>query len=44
MDSRASFGRLLEDEGMSDESGIGEPTGKNFAMPSPSCAAFMDLL
>ena len=43
MGSRVSFGRPLEDEGMSDESGVGEPTGKNFAMPSPSCAAFMDL-
>ena len=44
MGSRLSFGRPLEEEeGMSDESEIGEPTGKNFAMPSPSCAALMDL-
>jgi hypothetical protein len=28
---------------MSDESEVGKPTGKNFAIPSPSCAALMDL-
>ena len=41
--SRVSFGRPLEEEGMFDESEVGEPTGKNFATPSPSCAALMDL-
>ena len=44
MGSRVSFGRPLEEEGLSDEPGVGEPPiGKNFSMPSPSCAALMDL-
>ena len=43
MGSRVSFGRPLEEDGMFDESEIGEPTGKNFAIPSPSCAALIDL-
>jgi hypothetical protein len=43
MGFRVSIGRPLEEEEMSDESEVGEPTGKNFAIPSPSCAALMDL-
>ena len=43
MGSRVSFGRPLEEKDISDESGVNEPTGKNFAMPSPSCDAVMDL-
>jgi len=37
-----SLRRPLEDD-LSDVSEAGEPTGKNFAIPSPSWAALMDL-
>ena len=43
MGSRVSLGRPLEEEVMSDEFEVGDPTGKNFAIASPSCAALMDL-
>jgi hypothetical protein len=39
--SRVSFGRPLDEEGVSDESEVGEPTGKNLL--SLHDAAFMDL-
>jgi len=45
MGTRVFFWRPLgEEEGRSDVSEeAGEPTGKNFAIPSPSWAALMDL-
>ena len=43
MGFRVSFGSPLEEEGMSDVCEADEPTGKNFAIPSPSWAALMAL-